>query len=483
MPVQLLIDAVERRLSVHESIRVRVTLRNDSPVALNIPSLEDRTDAYSFEFQDDSGALVRRVNGITGQVMMSQGRVDWARSIESLSPGALWQEEFDLGQLHYLLPAGRYGLLLRLRAPAPDPIEVLSNSVALEVLPEPVRSVRVWRDDPVLDGLILAIDGERQYLRQYSAGHPLAAWYARAIAESGAHSGAHSEAGSAAHSGESVYARADFFDPSSFDAFEERVLLRREGRQLRIETYRSGTAIASGQPVELPPGRTLIEGAYRDSERRTHLFLSAPGLIECYRVDADRLSLRFSRPAAAPATLCVIGGELHLLEQSGRALLHHRIASDGTVQASRTLFISALKPVSIRIDPVRRLVLACFADLPHGRSLSLLAVSLDEGAPPQIRHWADPIVGAEMREMAMDIDRAGRMHLVIATNRGRLLYWADSRGPSLVARKPGRFHPFLVTVRKPYLGFLDAGGVYRFVELQGRHGRPGVKDYARLGER
>jgi hypothetical protein len=464
--INLAIDATPSRPRVHESVRARVVIRNDSAAAVEVPRLDDRTDAYTFELIDEAGVAVRRLNGVTGQVMMSTNRVDWRPSLGLLAPGEAWEDELDLAQLHYLLPPGAYKLQLRLGGDGSERPAVCSNAVPLDIVDAPVGRVRVWRDDPVIDGIVLVIEGDRLYLRQHTAMRPLAAWYAREIGSPGP----------------TVYARADFFDPSTFDAFDERVLATQQGRDLVVRTFYAGEPTAAPTTLALPPGRTLIDGAFRDEARCLRLFLAASGSIECYRLDQGGLALEFARPAAADAALCAIGGEIHMVERVGHALVHHRLRRDGTVLGSRNLASSRMKLASCRIDPSRRLVLACFADLPHGHVFDLLAVPLDNDPSARSRRLDDLQLGGDVREIAFDIDRAARFHLVLATSRRRLLYWADGRGPALVARQDSPFHPLIVTARKPYLGYYCAGQGYRFVELEGRHGRPRTVDYKDVGE-
>ncbi len=460
------------RVSVHESLRVEATLRNRGAAPLQLPTPDDASDAYTFELRDQQSGLVRRINGITGQMLGGTARVDARRSLGWLAPGAAWDGQWNLGQLHLPLPAGSFALRLALQG-VDDAADTASASAPLQVDDSvPVR-VQAWRDAPLRDMTTVLVDTGTQglYLRQLASNRPLAAEAASRI--------------DFAPGSRVVCAASDFVDSSSFDSVFERVLLAEQDGKVEVRLHVNGRAAGLVTRVQLRPGWHLVDGAWRDEGRRLHLFASDGRDTACWGLDGVRLQPEFTLPTPPPGTRLaawqVIDGVVHLAWASARGVAHLQLDAAGRLQQRQDHGEAARRPLArCTFDRVRRQLLVSCHDAPHGRNLLLGIVELDGSGARWQAHDALPIVG-DVREFAFGADRVGRVHLVLATSRGRLLYFVDGRGPTCLARQAAPFHPLIVAGRDVYLGFYGVGRGYGFVQLLGRHGRPRWRTFEAAG--
>jgi hypothetical protein len=460
------------RMSVHESLHVTATLRNRGASPMRLPTPDDTSDAYTFELLDEHAGVVRRINGLTGQMLGGTARVDGRRSLGWLAAGATWDGEWDLGQLHLPLPAGSFALRLALQG-SDDGDDTASPPASLQVDDSVPVHVQAWRDAPLRDMTTVLVDTGAQglYLRQLASNRPLAAEATSRL--------------DLAPGSRVVCAASDFVDGTSFDSVFERLLLAERDGTVDVRLHVNGRATGPVTRAQMPLGWHLVDGAWRDDLQRLHMFASDGRDTACWGLKGDRLQPEFTLPTPPPGTRLaawqVIDGIVHLAWASARGVAHLQLDASGRLQQRRDHGEAARWPLSrCAFDRVTRQLLVACHDAPHGRRMLLGVVELDgSGARWQI-HDALPISG-DVSEFSFGADRVGRFHLVVATSRGRLLYFVDGRGPTCLARQSAPFHPLVVAGRDVYLGFYGVGRGYGFVQLLGRHGRPSCRSFEMAG--
>lgn len=471
MPMSL---SIELRLPVSsvttdQHVDVDAAIRNTGGTPLNLPTPEDETEAYTFELRDAFGRLVRRMNGATRQALTSRARVDWRRTMGVLAPGETWHARWNLSHLHLPLPEGTFRLRLEM-VRVDDAPRAASPDVTLEVRRQPVTTVQLWRDAPLLDMTTLLVqtaNGGRHW-RQLSNSRPLAAEVAAELMVPG--------------DGRIESAQYDYADATSFDTVFERIVVIEKAGGLVAIPVRDGAVGPPFAAAPLPaPGRLLY--AWLDAARQVQAVVSTAGELSIVDMQTGVLRTLPQPPQRGSlAGLQVINGVLHALWSTRGGLLHDRIdAASGSRQDCR-LRVATRRPLRRAwIDRVLRTVTACFHDAPHGSSLLLAAFVLDE-VEADVREQRLPFRGT-VTEVALGLDLAGRQHLIAATDRGRLFYLIDGRGPALLGRQREPWLPHVVGGRRTYLGLSTTGGGYRFFELAGRLGRPRAVDFESTGMR
>ncbi|MDQ3001043.1 MAG: hypothetical protein M3Y08_07255 [Fibrobacterota bacterium] len=171
------------------------------------------------------GSTLLRMDGLTGQKMISGARVDVRPFKDTLAAGAEWKWNMDLSTLHYPLPAGNYYLEARLDD---EGLGVILRSDATEIQVEDPDLIHMApsRANPVMDGLALLFRSPTKngvdaplVLRQYNALRPLAAWYSSSLP-------------SDLRADLAFCAQPAFFQTDSFDPFFRKWVIGSDGANL-----------------------------------------------------------------------------------------------------------------------------------------------------------------------------------------------------------------------------------------------------------
>jgi hypothetical protein len=464
MPIKLDVRTPRTALSTHDSLHVHVSLHNDSDTGLELPNLYDTTSALTFELLSPDGEVLRRMNGLTQQYMLSTGRIDGSPTLDDLQPGETWSRTFDMAPLHYLLPAGNLSFRVRYEY-EPAAVQLVSGPTPLRVSDPPIAAIHWVRDRCMLDGISVLIHSMEagvpvSFLRYYSYSRPLAAWHSAPILQGESYS-------------DSFCSTADFAQAESFDPAFERFVAWSRDNQVSAQFFISGQPSGAQRRAPLPDGCKLLPFACHDHRRRLTLFLEAPQRrLECFEFHESSLLPVFSRQLSAhPVAVRADEESFHLL-LADRGLVYERIRRDGYSLESRQLFRSRLPLYSADIEPFSGVVRALFLEPPPGKSVHLFAATLATRNTIDKRIDHLPLRG-DIGELDFDLDVQGRFHMLVATTHGRLYYLGPNLGPSLIATGRQRFFPRLCAQRKIYIGYSSPGNGFRFYQFDRR--RRGTK--------
>jgi hypothetical protein len=241
-------------LTTTESLRVALTLKNLEAEPAEIPSPYDRTDTLTFCVYDGAGKLVRSMNGLTGQAMMSRSRIDARKDFETLGPGKEWSWELDLCQFHYPLRAGEYYIAAVYRIPSEGTL-LETPRARLHVTAAPLRAIARSMDNPVTERLHLLLtsgDGEKPVhtLRYYNLDTPLACWYSKRLPED-------------LHAGSFLISQANFFQTRSFDPAFAGWIVWQHGVWSKRGNFTGGTARCWGGDRQLLRGENSAPSILR----------------------------------------------------------------------------------------------------------------------------------------------------------------------------------------------------------------------------
>ena len=288
MLLELSIQVVNPQLSPHEGLKLEARLRNMSGETCELPSPYDLTNAFSLDVYYPGGALMRRMNGLTYQAMMTSRRVDPRPDLDTLEANAQWDWTLNMASYHHLLPTGNWEVEAVYEYPEAE-VVARSGRTAIEVVECSVLALWAVHDNPVIEGLTLLIraegnNAEQWYLRQHNYQRPLASWYSEPV-----------RIGKDAE--QAFCATSDFFQTDSFEPFSRKWIIWQEGMAIHAQEFEMGVSVGEAQSAALPDGRTLYPFAYRTLDEELGVFcLAAEGVIECYRFAPAGLTRLFSHP-------------------------------------------------------------------------------------------------------------------------------------------------------------------------------------------
>ena len=289
MPVQLTVTTPGSRISAHEGLRLHCSLSSEGAPPLEIPSPYDRSGSFNLLLRNGGGDLVRVLNRQVRQAVMSGGRVDGSLDLDVLQPGETWEWDMDLASYHYPLPPGTYsvGAVYEYE---PAELRLEAGPIPIRVSEDPVRSLTVVRDNPVLDGLAMLFEADGEtgtefYLRMHNYSKPVGAWWSAPIL--------------AGEDAEGPFcATANFFQAESVDQFDLRWVVWTSGGSVHARCFDEGEATGRIRTASLPEDCTLIRQAVRTIEDELYVFLWSPaGAIECHRLgEQSKVHLSGPRP-------------------------------------------------------------------------------------------------------------------------------------------------------------------------------------------
>jgi hypothetical protein len=452
-----------------QAVKVSLSLDNDTAVAYRLPGPYDLTDALTLLVHRADGTLLRRMNGLTRQGMMSTGRVDPTPLLEELPAGQCWNWDLDLANYHYSLPAGDFELEA-VYVDSHAGVSLRSPRVPLHVAPAALQHLVHLCDAPVLDGITLLLRSggpglaPTTVLRQHNAQHPLAAWYSECIPDNGVSPIAVS---GVAWNGpvKPFLAAARFFTTDSFEPTFDKWIVSTDGTSLFAHRFRRGRPDRLVHMAPLPAGRSLLPSACYDEADRLLVFFQQPaGTIEAYEFASDGLRLRFAHDVPRTLIPPAIRADCDFIHvvTPWRGLLYHRLTLAGVPQERTQLFATRMHPATLDIDPAQRRARAIFRDSPRGRALALVVVGPGISRVESLAIDRLPVRGL-VREMSFDQDRGGHFHLLVSTSRRRLYYLRDGMGPALMGAGEDRFFPIVHAPTSIYLGCNATETGYRFL--------------------
>ncbi|MEK7406567.1 MAG: hypothetical protein AAB225_15805 [Acidobacteriota bacterium] len=462
MPILFDVDVLNPRLSTHEGLGLRCRLRNQGePVAL-LPGPFDRSGAFRIRLLDPAQNQLREMSRLSSQVYMDGGRVDSSLDLDTLGTGEQWDWEMDLASCHYTIPPGDF-LIDAVYDYEPEAISLRAGPVPVRVAEDPLALVSSVHDNPILERLTLLIeaeaeDGPAYFLRYYSYDLPQAAWYSTRVL-----AGEQAEA--------PFLASAGYYQSREIDLGYQHWIVWRRGESVCARRYDDGEPSPDYRAAPLPEESTLIPSAFHTSDDQLYLFFWArSGRLECHRLEPDRLVEVFERATRArPGSLISIGADesaIHVAT-AWRGVFYECLDYTGRPIERLHLAPTRLQPVSLVYEPAERRIKGLFRDGPHGRTLRLVVADFENDALSECQIDRLPLRD-DLLELSFDQDRKGRFHLLASTAGGRLYYWADGRGPILVAEGEIRYHPLVVAPLKVYLGCYRREYGYRFVQYQRR---------------
>ncbi len=453
--------------STLESLKISLALVNDSAVAYRLPGPYDLTQALSIEVYRAGGALVRRMNGLTRQEMMSSGRIDPTPLLEDLPAGGRWDWELDLAAYHYALPAGQFEIKA-VYADEASGVLARSPSVPVVVTAAPLHCLAPLCDAPVIEGLTLLLrGGDAQteaitVLRQHNAQRPLAAWYSERIDGAPA-SGVRWDGPTPP-----FFAAARFLTTDSFEPTFVKWILSTSPTHLFAHRVFRGRIDPVGLSCPLPTGRSLLPSAcYDDDDRLTVFFQKPDGAIDACDFTASGLERRFRHqvpPTPIPPAIRVDCDFVHVVTP-WQGAIYDRLSLDGVSQERKKPHTTRMTPVLCDIDPIRRRARLAFRDGPRGRALHLVTVA-PKASQVDVLPMDQLLLRGELRELSFDEDNAGHFHLLVSTSRRGLYYLRDGMGPVLIARGEERFHPLVHAGSGAYLGCHSVEYGYRFLHFR-----------------
>jgi hypothetical protein len=468
--LKLVIDAPEA--CTFDSVQGTVTLTNEGENTLELPALDDVSNALSFEIYDKSGGLLRRDSALTQQRLFRIDPGAVTSYLISLKPGQTLSHRVDLACMHLPLAGGAFDVLARFDFAASE-IHLQSEKCAIEIHDAALDDVTILRDNPIFDALTLLFrSGEgpdsRYFLRLHGRKRPLAARYMGQILRD--------------REVKDVYcATMASFESHSFDRLYRRWVIWREGRDLHAQAFDRGQAIAGAtKSAEMPRGATVLPVAYSEGGDRLFLFgYDEYGAFCSYDFGEGEFkrSLIYHLPSnnEGPPTIGIDGSHIHLLTAK-RGLTYVKLDHRGAMVKIKTLFKSRLKLHSCRYSAEESCFKAILWSGGKGRDLQFHVIYPESGERKCYEIAALNIRG-EIREVAFDCDARGRFHYLVSTSKGQLLYYRDGRGPLCLANGEEKYFPYMVASGQPYLGFYRRQVGYRFLQFDETRQRPRIVDF------
>jgi hypothetical protein len=459
MSVKIDISCPDAPATTFDALRIDVTLTNEGTVPVLVAGSEDRSAALTFNLYDaQTGALVRRMNGLSHQRMMSRSRVDLSPDLAPLGAGERLSWTLDLASFHYPLPAGTFHLHASYVVPASG-INVLSQRIALSVLPLRLEWMQSVHDNPVTDAtaLLFATSDGVLRLRQHNHARPLAAWYARDVGPA--------FTGTAAP----FIASASAFNTKSFDHLFVKWLLSAQGSDLSAREYAWGQPTGRVRTAAIPAGKALCRSAFTTASGDIFFFLCSPGLLEAFRLSAAGYVKVFdlALPAGVPEP-AVSADEEHIhVVIADRGVVHHRIRLDGSPAGHTRLLSTSMLPHRYVYEAADGIVKAIFLDRRASSSVLLL---YSDAQGPTTRFVRLAVRGA-VQEIDFDRSAQGRFIVAVSTSRRKLYLLEEERGPTLIATDEDRYHPRVIARQLTYIGHFRREQGYRFAAYsRGRRG-------------
>lgn len=429
---------------------------------MEIPGPFDRSGAFNILLRNQSGELLRLMNRQTRQRMLSDGRVDATLDLETIASGEEWQWPVDLASFHYLLPTGEFEVSGRLVYP-PAAVDVGSAKSDVIVREDPICTVQMIRDNPVIDSVSLLIGadspaGRGYFVRQHNYDRPTGAWYARQIPVP-------------PDAGEPFFASAGFYQAESFDpAFRKWLVMPRGSSTVEVYCFSNGLP-AARRKASIPAGAKLVRSAFHTPDGHVFLFFrGAEGMLICYRLTEAGLSKEFEHNPRIPSgTAISIGAFQDAIHVAiaRRGVLYERLSLSGALLDRVQAFRSPLQPVELVYEPGVHRIRALFADARRSQTVQVTAIDLKKESISTYA-WDRFPLRAGIRELSFDHDEGGRFHLLAATGEKKLYYLSEGRGPILVAEGEEAYHPVVCAPRKVYLGFYRRSIGFRFIQYQRR---------------
>jgi hypothetical protein len=467
MPVEFNFAPRNPVLSTHESLSLSFELRNVGSPPLEIPTPYDRSGSLDIGLHDERLGLLRTMNRITRQRLMSASRVDSSLDLDTLEPGQAWEWRMDLSSFGYPIPPGEFYVRPKYEYP-PAGVNLRPEPRRIHVTEDPLLSISAVRDNPVLDSLTLLMeadtsDGTAYFLRQHNYNRPLGAWYSCRILNDD-------------QPQDPFIASAAFFQTEEIRPAYRKWIVWTQGAAVQARRYQNGQPSDEVRSADLPEGASLIRSAVVTRDDKLYIFLwNAAGRLECHRLDQDTLEKIFEHQMRCqPGAMVSIGADTESVHIAShwRGLMYDRIAWNGKAVERFQVHSTRLKPVSIVYEPSSERIKALFLDAPRGRTLQMLAANLKRDQLSVYTMDRLPL-REEVTELSFDHDRRNRFHLLAATSGRKLYYFSEERGPVLIAEGEERFFPIVVAPLKIYLGCYRREYGYRF--LQYRRRRPGQK--------
>ncbi|GEM_PF-2146723 len=462
MPIRLGLRINNPAISTFEGLKISVELKNEDSRPYTIPDAYDQTSAFTIEVSHRQSGIVRKMNGVTKQGMLTTGRIDERPNLDTLRPGRTWKWELDLSPYHYTLPAGVFEIQGVYRY-SPEGIDVRSDTSSIEVSDAAPSRIDILRDNPVLDRLHLLFELQRDgcteyWLRNCNYGNPLAAWYSGRILVG-------------VQAQNPIVASAAFFQTKTFDSFFSTWVVWREGNTLLAEKYLRDQRLAIRRSAPMPEDLMLLPFACYTAEDDLYVFFqsSAPHL-EAYVLKSSGFVRAFDRPLTSEADRkCAIAADensVHVVSPF-RGLHYERMTFKGELLAQKQLMHSRLAPYSYGYDPTKKVAKAAFSDQPHGKTVQM--VFCDPRNDIMSQCFIDNIpLRHEVRELSFDRGHDGRFHMLVSTSDNKLYYIAENRGPFFVAEGADLFFPHIIAESEIFLGCYQPGLGYRYLRYD-RH--------------
>lgn len=467
MPIRLEVDVDQPVLSTHEGLALRCALSNEGPVPALIPTPYDRSGSFRVGLYDSQLNLLRSMDRISRQRMMTDSRVSQSLDVDTLNPGARWNWKLNLSSFHYLIPPGNFVLDAAYEY-EPAGVHVHSGPSSIRVTPDPIESVAVMRDNAVIDSLALLIaakseTGPAWFLRQYNHNRPVAAWYSTRILAD------------IATPTQPFLASAAYFQTAEVDPAFRKCVVWTEGQTVHARFHQNGQPDPLTRSTILPDGANLVRFAFVRPGDDLHLFFwNAVGHLEAGRLSPSGWQPLFvHQPRCRPGAPVAIGAStkgIHIVS-SWRGLYYELLSWTGKPLDEIHVFPTRLPLYSLAFEPSEGRCKAIFFEGAHGQMTQLVCVDFLNDSVRLYAVDRSPF-RAPVHELAFDCDRRGRFHLLTATKDHRLYYSSENRGPLLVAEGEENFYPIVVAPLKVFLGCYRSEYGFRFLQYRRRNQGP-----------
>ncbi|MFO0587367.1 MAG: hypothetical protein U0441_07505 [Polyangiaceae bacterium] len=465
MPVEIAIALSAPEIPVLGTLEIRVLVRNTGALPIELPGPDDRTDALTIDVTDRAtGALVRRMNGLTFQRMLSRARASSRHDLAAVPGGGTLDFTLDLAQYHQPLTAGDYEVRATLVHP-PAEVDAASAKVPVRVTDLGVTGVSLTRDNPVLDGATILAEGADGSVwgRLHNVDRPLAAWWNRRLELPPGTRGAFTAA-------------AGFFQTDSFGPFFETWVLFQHGSHVVARCFAWGKPTGEQRAAPLPARGRLVRSAVRTATRDLYVFFWSDGLLEGYRLDAQSLTkvMEAPLPRGLAGEPCVRADEdfLHIVYPYG-GLVHAQVGLRGQASTSDRVHKTGLLPVWWLYEPPLRRLRAVFADSRWGRTVELFT---SDGNGTSATRMVLPTRG-HVTEIDFERSQQGTESVLYSTSRKRLYLMVGSRGPMEMASGQERYFPFVKAGAPLYIGYARPSEGHRFHAISLRPRWPRIIDY------
>jgi hypothetical protein len=447
-----------------DALRVTCSLTNAGRSPVIVPASSDRTGALTFHVRDPkTGTVVRRMNGLSHQIMLSRSRVDLAYSLGQVGAGETVSWTLDLASFHYPLPAGDFEIAATYEYP-PSGVSLVSNTVAVSVSRVDIGSVLTQHANPVLDGTAVLFETPGGlHLRQHNHARPLAAWYTRWL-------------DLRANPGSASLVSPNYFNTDTFDHFFSKWVLYEEGTDIVAREHLWGLPAEGVRRAPRPEAGALCKASFLTPSGDIFVFFQSPGVLRGYRFGPNALQHVFEQPLPAGVPeVCVRADEEHVhLLVAHRGLVHLRfLLNNGQPDGRWRVFRSDQIPVHHEYDPTDRLVKAIFRDRAQSPYHTLVLVDQNGLSTRNVKLS----VPGTVEEIAFDRSPRGRFIVAASTSRGKLYLFDEQRGPVLLASGEKRFFPRVIARRVTYVGHLRGDRGYRFSTISWRKQGPRVVNY------